>query len=226
MAYAQLSVVQTAMSYLGVDPPVSMSDGTPQQVKASAQWDHALRLVLEEEDWRFAKTRTGLGLGADADADEYGYLYAFQLPTDFVKLCDWDPDDTPIYPPGVKFVLEEVPIGTPVPTWYKCLLWDYDNANEDAYIVYIRLETNAAAWPGYFADCVAWKLANLTCKDLIEDPQAFAFTSGGYDKALLKAKGKNKGTDHTKGESGNTDWLDAGRSGLAEVTAADWSVGR
>jgi hypothetical protein len=72
-----------------------MVDGTPQQIQAVDVWDYIRDEVLEEDDWRFAKTRVALEQRHQAPLYDWDYAYA--LPHDFLKLAKSGKDDPNVY---------------------------------------------------------------------------------------------------------------------------------
>lgn len=63
----------------------SFSEDSPNAIKVNTVWDMIFQEVLSERDWKFAKTRAQLQQSSTNPAG--GYLYAYVLPSDFLRLC-------------------------------------------------------------------------------------------------------------------------------------------
>lgn len=63
----------------------SFSEDSPNAIKVNNVWDMLFQEVLAERDWKFAKTRIQLQQSANTPVG--GYLFAYPLPSDFLRLC-------------------------------------------------------------------------------------------------------------------------------------------
>jgi hypothetical protein len=84
MADTTTPVINLALIRIGVKPIKSYTDNSPAAIVANACYSHILQRVLQEKDWRFAKLRATLTRHTIAPL--YGYLYAYALPSDFLRL--------------------------------------------------------------------------------------------------------------------------------------------
>ena len=216
--YSELGVVNLALSRLGVKALTSAdwaSPATVPAIKAAAVWEYILDEVLTEKDWVFAKTRAALGSGEEIDSDVSNWDYAYQLPTDFLRLAkptrtDTKGDDPCVYPYGYDYKVETVVLDTGD---ILCLLIDYNNSGEDLSIVYIKRQTDPKMWSPGFVNALAWRLANELCVTLTEHEGKVQYTEAKYHMALVKADEQNSVPDYLQDELGNNDWEYAGRGG-------------
>lgn len=131
---------------------VSLTDGSPNANKINNVWDMVFQEVLSERDWKFAKTRVQLQQNANPPVG--GYLYAYALPSDFLRLvkpreiseerriatsgqwwgsgfseCGY-PRDIPVWPPAVNPYVTETVLGTgPGQGYTTNLLTNYPGLN-------------------------------------------------------------------------------------------------
>ena len=81
---SQVEIVNRALIKLGSSVISSLGDNSKQARVMSTMWDTVRRAELRRAFWQFALVRTSLP--ANAAAPGWGYGYAYQLPSDFLRL--------------------------------------------------------------------------------------------------------------------------------------------
>jgi len=191
----------------------SLIEDTAERIAATTVWDYIIDEVNEAKDWRFAKTRVFLGGGTPVDTNTYlGWDYAYQLPSDFLRLAKSTKDsiknDPSVYPLGLIYKVEVV---TGDPNDYFVLLSDYDNASEDMYIVYIKRQDLLVLWSPTAISALAFRLAAEMAFKLTEGMTKYNAMMSLYGKVLSLAEGITQSYDSLEDETGNSDWENAGR---------------
>ncbi len=153
MNYSQAGIANVALQRIGARGTIgSFTDNTPNAAKVALCWDTVFQEVLSERDWKFAKTRVQLQQNANVPVG--GYLYAYSLPSDFLRLVKpreipeerriadaavwgWGGSgwgwfrqrDIPVWPPeAAPYVTEAVQNGT-TGSYTTCLLSNYPGCN-------------------------------------------------------------------------------------------------
>lgn len=218
MAYTKLGIINLALTRIGVKRLSSLTENTTQCEDALAVYDTIRDLVLEEEDWTFAKVRATLGTGGEALDESYHYAYAYQLPPNFLRLVSstTDPNgttDPPVYPPGYPYIVETIAVigEDDQPYDIKCLLIDYDNSDNGLFINYIKRQEDVTQYTGNFVNAFAFRLAAELCINRTEGMQKYGAMMELYKDSLVDAKAHNRSMDYQK-EVANKNWINAGRS--------------
>jgi len=94
-----------------------------------------------------------------------------------------------------------------------CLTIDYDNEENDEELVlaYISKVTDYSIYSPSFINALGWRLAKELSFIRTEGQNKFKICEDEYELALMKAEGVNQSFDSLTDETGNTDWVDAGR---------------
>ncbi len=206
MAYSVIDIVNLALGRIGQVKIDLLTENSTAADQANLVWPYVRDEVLSAADWVFAKTRVALARNSVAPVQ--GFLYAYILPSDFLRICRNRADDPPIYPPGAadgKYVVETLADGT------LCLFTDYDNTDTDIVIQYIRRETNPARYTPIFISAVAYRMGGELSLILPESGTKLKDMMTLYSRALSTAKGVNLSSDRLADETGNEDWVNAGR---------------
>lgn len=150
----------------------------------------ALKIVLGEDDWHFARKTAPLSLFSDPDEDYNDtWKYAYHAPPDLVEFR------------GI------VASGTLKPEWE---LWDGDEVaavsliltnEEDAIGRYTYFQQSEARFPMWFADALALKTATLAVPALVPGDYAkrLELVEQRYAMALSRARTRNFNADRTTG---------------------------
>lgn len=84
MNYSQSMIANLALGRIGARGSISSVDeNSPNAKKILMVWDAIFQEVLSERDWKFAKTRQQLQLSPVTPL--YSWLFAWALPTDFLR---------------------------------------------------------------------------------------------------------------------------------------------
>lgn len=86
MLYSPVGIANMALQRIGARGTIgSLTENTPNAVKVNVVFQMVFQEVLSTRDWKFAKTR--IELQQNATSPVGGYLYAYSLPSDFLRLC-------------------------------------------------------------------------------------------------------------------------------------------
>lgn len=110
---SKVGICNLALIRLGSQPITAITDDTKRAIALNANYDIVLDIVLADNPWNFAISRTTLARLADAPA--FGYSYQYQLPSDCLKVLgivdetvSGNPDPTIEYKiEGGKLLTEE-----------------------------------------------------------------------------------------------------------------------
>jgi hypothetical protein len=240
MNYSTAGIVNMALMRIGARGTIgSLTEDSPNAIKANAVWDMVFQEVLSERDWKFAKTRVQLQQNANRPAG--GYRFAYALPADFLRLCrpreipqerriadanlwDWGNGgwgyhdrDLPVWPREVHpYITETVLNADPPNTYTTNLLSNYphrDNYENCRPIVidYIRLITDMTQLLPGFVNCLADRLASELAIPVTEDATKAEKRMELYRSNLLGAQAQQECDDYLHDEAGSETWVTAGR---------------
>jgi hypothetical protein len=110
-----VSICNSAMSWLGEDPIVSLTDATKRAILLSNRYDPVRRRVLREHPWKCAKQQVTLALSTYVPLVTYDFAYA--LPADCLRFWDLPDNDQAEWEVGqdaaagrLLFTNEEAPL--------------------------------------------------------------------------------------------------------------------
>lgn len=97
---SKVSIVNKALTMLGANRIVSLSDDTREAKTANAVYDQSLRSILSETCWSFATKRALLNRLDEKPVVGWGYY--FQRPSDCIEIfettaCSWRPEGEKIW---------------------------------------------------------------------------------------------------------------------------------
>lgn len=147
MAASETDIVNDALARLGVSPIMSLTDATKQAQFANRFYDQTRDEVLAGHPWNFATRRAVLA--QISTAPDFEWLYAYQLPSDNLRLLQLNGYD----------------IGKTMDTWAiegNQLLTDADKAE----VRYIARITDTTFYPALFTEALSIKLAAKLCAPL------------------------------------------------------------
>lgn len=239
MSYSEVGIANLALGRIGAKRIASFTENTPNAIKVREAWDYILDELLAKKDWRFAKTR--VQLATITTEPVYAYTYAYQLPSDFLRLAektktiipstnpadyynglitqDDDEDglssfitfDSPVWPPGYSYKIEEVEVSTT--NHPLCLLSDYYNEDLPLKITYIRRETNPARFSPLFISAFVSRLASEFAISIAESVEKQRIQYSIYKEALREADIHNRSLDYNgEDETGSNAWESTGRT--------------
>jgi hypothetical protein len=87
---SDIDVINGALSKLGAQPVLAVTDPSPEGRLANRTYDDIRDSLLREFDWNFATKRASLA--ASSTAPEWGYSTAFPLPADLLRLVELNND--------------------------------------------------------------------------------------------------------------------------------------
>lgn len=230
------AMTNIALLRLGANVLTSINDTAPNAIKVRAVWDYVRDEVLQQRDWRFAKTRYTMVVSATAPL--YGYDYAYVLPTNFLRLVKPHGPQTAglnpaANPPGgynYQYYVRASGTGSTVivndppvyPTGYPyiieslpdgtlALFTDYDNTTDPLYINYIKKETDATKYTPTFKSCMIYRLAEELATAITESQVKSRDMGAKYREYLYSSEAVNESSDYLQDETGNSDWENAGR---------------
>jgi len=93
----------------------------------------------------------------------------------------------------------------------KFLLCDYDNSDEDLFLIYIRGEDDPSKYSAHFVSALAWRLANEMSIPRTHNKEIFVWTDQMYENSLVRADGLNASANYLEDELGSDSWESAGR---------------
>lgn len=203
------TLIQTALQALATVNSVDVSSWT---VSGNDEYDAGAPtngVDLDAVD--MAATLTGL------------YYWAYQLPTDFLKVArsqDLDKSVKGIVAYNQNFdeyhllrlrdnvysyVIESLPDDS------QCLLINYDDAQYPLEFVYISKLTDVTKYTASFISALTFRLMAELTFVLTESKVKYEVAIELYEKALTKAKALNQSGDWVEHETGDDSWEVAGR---------------
>lgn len=154
----KVTIVNRALSLLGAEPIVNLTDNTPEAKIANRFYDESRKSVLSEVLWNFATKRELLNLSVFTPAwvkDQVNYV--FQLPSDVIRIFGVNSDYI---------------------TWRIEGQYLYADTNEIG-ILYVYNMTDTTKYSAAFIDAFADKLAADMC---------YAITNSNTETKLLLEK--------------------------------------
>lgn len=144
---SDLEVVNEGLIRLGVPPLASLSDQGAQALAADSIYTTTKRSALAEHPWSFALRETDLPKLALSDEDTRSteYQYAYQLPTDNLRLL------------GLRSL-----------AGYRLAGDQLYTDDKTARVVYVA-DVSEAGWPSYFSKMVSFSFAAAVAITLTEN---------------------------------------------------------
>lgn len=147
MAASETDIVNDALGRLGISPVMALTDSTKQAQFANRFYESTRDEVLASHPWNFATRRAVLA--QLATPPEFEWIYAYQLPSDNLRLLQLNGYD----------------LGRTLDTWAiegHQLLTDADRAE----VRYISRVTDTTLYPALFSEALSIKLAAKLCAPL------------------------------------------------------------
>jgi hypothetical protein len=239
MNYSPVSISNMSLQLLGARGTIgSLTEQTPNAIKANVAWNMIWPSVLSEREWKCAKTRVALQQNAQSPAG--GYKFAYALPADYLRLVKpreipeerriadgavwgWGGDgygwfrhrDIPVHPhEAAPYVIEAVLSADGV-SYTNNLLSNYPHC--DTYttvcpivINYIRLITDFTQITPGLADVATYRMAAALAVPVTEDAKKAQSMMQMYFTTLNSAAAQQE-CDYLQDESGSESWINAGR---------------
>lgn len=177
MAVSQLSLYNGALTILGERKLSSLTENRETQYKLTDIWDNdAVKRCLQMGQWNFAMRAVKLD-SSPSVSPSFGYQYAFDKPTDYVRLAGLCTDE--YYKNPLTGYVDEA-------SWWF--------ANQDP--IYVRYVSNDASygmdfsiWPGNFAEFVELYIAQKAAATITGLAVDMSLLDARVDRALKRAKG-------------------------------------
>lgn len=179
MSQSIVDACNNALQRLGAARILSLSDNSREARSCNVAYDSNRRSELRKYMWNFAKTRAVLA--PDSTAPAWGYNYAFSLPTDCLRVIvpsdydlDWSIESGKILTNSTAS-----PYGGATST------------GASLSILYIRDETNPAAWDPIFFDLMTIAMAIDMCDDLTQSNTKRQVLQQDYQQTKAEARKTN-----------------------------------
>lgn len=161
MATSDTDICNMAISFLGGNKIIDITDETPEAELCRLNYDAVRDAALEDVDWTFAIQRYRVGAEL-VDTPVYGYAYSYQLQPEIIRILDVNDNE-------IQWVLE-----------HKCILCDSSTIN---YRAIVRVE-NPALFSAGFVQAFAARLAMQIALPLTNSVNQFDRMTNLY--ALMK----------------------------------------
>lgn len=192
MALSQTEIVNLALTRLGQDRVISITDDVEAARVMRSLWEMTRDTVLASYPWKFAIKRTSLP--ALAAAPEYGWERQFTVPEECLRLVQVG-DDYVFYTGLLEtFQLEGGVILT--------------NEGAPLRLRYVQRVTNVGLWPVLFGRVVALQLALDACEKLTTSAAKQQTLTDAYALAVAQAR-KQSAIERPPQRADNSDWLNA-----------------
>ena len=163
MAVSEVAICNSALSKIGADRIVSLSDDSRAAKLCNEQYYKVRDALLRAHPWNFAIHRDTLA--QSSTAPDFGFTYAYTLPSDFIRALEVNGNDDPWEKEGITIVT--------------------DAATCELY--YIR-EVAVGYFDSSFDELLAIKLAYDLCGDLTTSPTLKSTLYEEYKEALREAR--------------------------------------
>ena len=178
---SKTDIVNGAAIKLGVQRLATLAEPSELARVASAVFERVARAELRKNAWSFSLTSTSLGRLADPTGGQFAA--AFALPTDLIRLVQFN-DDWTVY--GLSPVTDG--LSQPFLIEGRTLLTN----DETVRIRYVRdLSADTALWDPAFVEAFTCRLAVEMGSTLTKDKQKVRDAQEDYRMALAEAKRTN-----------------------------------
>lgn len=171
---SEVAIANMAVSLLNEYPVTSLDNDTPIGRFMAREFGYVRDELLQKYPWHFAKKRALLNQAGDPPA--FGWTYAYNLPSDCLRLLPLRKDGK----------LDGVPILFELES--RQILTDYTNSSSALPIHYIRKETAASKFPPLFARTLGNALALLASQRVTGKQSYFQTCMAAYTMTLEEAK--------------------------------------
>ena len=171
MAISKIDICNQALSLIGAQNVVALTDKTREAHQCSLWYDQILRAVLVAHPWNFATSREAL---ARVDPAARGEAYSFRYPVNCIKIL-WVGEEggTRRADYHVRFTPDGQVVSAQSPA-------------VDA--VYIRAVDDTNQYSPGFVECLGLRLAVELAGSLAADKQMQGMMFQRYSEALLRAR--------------------------------------
>lgn len=191
MAASDVAVCNLALQKLGADRIVSLTEDSRNARSMNACYEHIRDTEIRRHNWNFSRKRTTLA--PSATEPDHDYLYAFSVPTDYLRLLP------PSYN-GLDWRLESHEGQTSILT----------NDGDTLEINYIAKITDPTRFDPSFTEMLACRLADHCCEEITQSNQKKKDIRDDYKAARADAK-RNNAFENISEEPPEDPWLAARR---------------
>lgn len=165
MTTSEVSIANLALSMLGDEPIISLTEDNS-NARVMNLWYEPIRdAVLQSHPWNSVAARAQLS--ADSTAPVFGFTYQYQLPSDLLRLVQFNDGKTPFRIEGKKLLTNAAP----------------------ARVRYVRKETDPNAFEPLLVLAIAAHLAYSTAVQVTGDVELESQMKARYDEYLQQARG-------------------------------------
>jgi len=169
---AAIPIANSALTLVGTRLISSIADASKECTLIKTNWDTYRRAILRDGLWKFAKQI--VVLQPDQNYQRvFGYQQRYPLPTDFIRL--------------VEFNGQSANIDSPEAPWRVMTGFIYANMSY-ANLVYICDVTDVTQYDPLFCEAFAAYIAAKLCNTLTGSPNSAAALEQAYKVALQKAR--------------------------------------
>lgn len=187
MATSEVSIANLALSILGEESIISLTEDVARARTMNLWYEHIRDVVLSDHVWNSVSARRQLS--EDSTSPDFGFDHQYQLPSNFLRLVQFNDGKTAFRIEGKK------------------LLTDASTAR----IRYIKKETDPNQFEPLLVAAIAARLAAETAEEITGDPEREAKAWQRYKEKMQSARG----VDAQQGPLEvfeATDWIDARRN--------------
>lgn len=191
MALSQVQIVNLALTKLGQDRVVAITDDTEAARVMRSMWDMTLDTTLASFPWKFAIKRVELAALADAPLGTEWTLQ-YTLPDECLRLVQVGEDWAFYNPTTPLFTLEGGVL--------------LSNEPAPLFVRYVQRITNVGLWPPLFGRVMAMQLAADASEKLTTSNSKFEAAMLALEVAVKEARRQNA-IERPPITLANSDWL-------------------
>ena len=164
MAVSPVDIANLALTRLGQDTIVSLTDESSRARAVNAVYSISRDAVLRGHPWNFAQKR--VKLTADSAAPTFGYTKQFELPADFLRVTRLNEQSRDFRVEGNKILCNASTIN----------------------VVYTYRVTDSNLFDNLFVDTLAYRIAADTARQLTGSIETHNLMVQLYERSLTEAK--------------------------------------
>ena len=191
MALSQVQIVNLALTKLGQDRVVAITDDTEAARVMRSMWDMTLDTTLASFPWKFAIKRVELAALADAPLGTEWTLQ-YTLPDECLRLVQVGEDWAFYNPTTPLFTLEGGVL--------------LSNEPAPLFVRYVQRITNVGLWPPLFGRVMAMQLAADASEKLTTSNSKFEAAMLALEVAVKEARRQNA-IERPPMRMADSDWL-------------------
>jgi len=161
-----VDICSQALMLVGAEPINALTDNTPRARLVSRNFERVYQSVMRAHFWDSCTKR--VVLSPLSLAPTFGYSYAYQIPSDCLRVIGIDADDYPIehHIEGQTILCNQSVV----------------------YLRYLFANDVIETWDAGLVDVVIYALALEICYTLTRNASLTAYFQGEYDKRLRRAR--------------------------------------